>query len=87
MDSRYKLLARRMVLTVLAVALVPLWLVGGVIFHYFAAVHRSELKGQLGSLLSISHSIMQQLGGSLSFDSRPGQGATFFVRIPHDGVQ
>jgi hypothetical protein len=50
MDSRYKLLARRMVLTVLVVALVPLWLVGGVIFHYFAAVHRSELKGQLGSL-------------------------------------
>jgi two-component system NtrC family sensor kinase len=37
--------------------------------------------------LSVSHSIMQQLGGSLSFDSRPGQGATFFVRLPLDRVQ
>jgi two-component system NtrC family sensor kinase len=37
--------------------------------------------------LSISHSIMQQLGGSLSFDSRPGRGTTFFIRLPHDGVQ
>jgi two-component system NtrC family sensor kinase len=33
--------------------------------------------------LSISHSIMQRLGGSLTFDSQPGQGATtFLVRIP-----
>ena len=50
MDSRYAQLARRMVLTALAVALVPLWLLGGAIFHYFAAVQRSELKGQLRSL-------------------------------------
>ena len=32
--------------------------------------------------LSISHSIMQKLGGSLTFTSDPGRGATFFVRIP-----
>ncbi len=32
--------------------------------------------------LSISHSIMQKLGGDLTFYSKPGHGATFFVRIP-----
>ncbi|MBI5523204.1 MAG: two-component sensor histidine kinase [Desulfarculus sp.] len=32
--------------------------------------------------LSISHSIMQRLGGSLTFESQPGHGATFLVRIP-----
>ncbi len=32
--------------------------------------------------LSISHSIMLKLGGSLTFDSEPGQGVKFFVRIP-----
>ena len=32
--------------------------------------------------LSISHSIMQRLGGSLTFESEPGRGATFLVRIP-----
>jgi two-component system NtrC family sensor kinase len=32
--------------------------------------------------LSISHTIMQQLGGSLSFKSRQGAGTTFFMRLP-----
>jgi two-component system NtrC family sensor kinase len=32
--------------------------------------------------LSISYSIMQRLGGSLTFVSRPGQGTTFTVKIP-----
>jgi two-component system NtrC family sensor kinase len=32
--------------------------------------------------LAISHSIMQRLGGSLTFESQPGHGATFLVRIP-----
>ncbi len=32
--------------------------------------------------LSISHSIMQRLGGTLTFESRPGKGATFLARIP-----
>lgn len=32
--------------------------------------------------LSISHSIMQKLGGSLTFASTPGKGTTFFVSIP-----
>ncbi|MFH2125468.1 MAG: ATP-binding protein, partial [Pseudomonadota bacterium] len=32
--------------------------------------------------LSISHSIMQKLGGSITFESLPHQGATFYVHIP-----
>ncbi len=36
--------------------------------------------------LSISHSIMQQLGGSLSFESEPGKGTTFWVRLPRSAV-
>ena len=32
--------------------------------------------------LSISHSIMQKLGGSLSFESEPGRGTTFRARLP-----
>jgi two-component system NtrC family sensor kinase len=32
--------------------------------------------------LAISHSIMQRLGGSLTFESQLGHGATFLVRIP-----
>jgi len=33
--------------------------------------------------LSISYSIMQRLGGSLELESKPGEGATFVVRIPN----
>jgi two-component system NtrC family sensor kinase len=33
--------------------------------------------------LSISHSIMRNLGGSLSFESEPGKGAIFRARLPH----
>lgn len=32
--------------------------------------------------LSIGHSIMQKLGGSLTFESKTGKGTTFFVNIP-----
>jgi two-component system NtrC family sensor kinase len=32
--------------------------------------------------LSISHSIMQKLGGSITFESSPHKGATFYVHIP-----
>ena len=32
--------------------------------------------------LSISHGIMERLGGQLTFESEPGHGATFIVRIP-----
>ena len=32
--------------------------------------------------LSICHTIMQQLDGTLAFDSEPGRGTTFWVRLP-----
>ena len=32
--------------------------------------------------LSISHTVMQQLGGSLTFVSTPGSGTTFSIRVP-----
>jgi two-component system NtrC family sensor kinase len=32
--------------------------------------------------LSICHTIMQQLDGTLAFDSEPGSGTTFWVRLP-----
>jgi len=34
--------------------------------------------------LSICHTIMQQLDGSLAFDSEPGRGTTFWVRLPRE---
>jgi two-component system NtrC family sensor kinase len=35
--------------------------------------------------LSISHSIMEKMGGSLTFESPPGQGATFIASLPVAG--
>jgi two-component system NtrC family sensor kinase len=34
--------------------------------------------------LSISHTIMQQLGGSLDFESTPGKGTKFRIKLPQD---
>jgi two-component system NtrC family sensor kinase len=36
--------------------------------------------------LSICHTIMKQLGGSISFDSTPGEGTTFQLRLPRGAV-
>ena len=36
--------------------------------------------------LSISHSIMEKMGGSLTFESPPGQGATFIASLPMAGA-
>jgi len=36
--------------------------------------------------LSICHTIMKGLGGSLSFDSAPGEGTVFRVRLPRTPV-
>lgn len=35
-----------------------------------------------GQGLAISHAIMARLGGTIDFTSRPGEGATFFIRFP-----
>ena len=34
--------------------------------------------------LSICHTVMQQLNGSITFDSEPGRGTTFRVRLPRE---
>jgi two-component system NtrC family sensor kinase len=36
--------------------------------------------------LSISHTIMQQLGGSIDFESELGRGTTFWVRLPRTAL-
>jgi two-component system NtrC family sensor kinase len=36
--------------------------------------------------LSISHTIVQQLGGTLGFTSEPGRGTTFLVTVPRNIV-
>lgn len=58
---------------------IPKEVAGNVFDPFFTTKEPGEGTG-LG--LSISHSIMQKLGGSLSFDSEPGRGATFHVRLP-----
>jgi two-component system NtrC family sensor kinase len=37
--------------------------------------------------LSISHSIMEKMGGTLTFESPPGQGATFIASLPTAGSE
>jgi two-component system NtrC family sensor kinase len=37
--------------------------------------------------LSISHSIMEKMGGTLTFESPPGQGATFIASLPIVGSE
>jgi signal transduction histidine kinase len=41
--------------------------------------------GGAGLGLSISRAIVHRHGGTLRLESRPGQGATFIVRLPHRG--
>ncbi len=39
-----------------------------------------------GQGLSLAHAIVDRHRGSLTFDTRPGDGTTFYVRLPIDGV-
>jgi two-component system NtrC family sensor kinase len=50
MEPRYQQLARRMALTALAVALVPLYLIGGSIYLYFRSSHRHNQEVELRNL-------------------------------------
>jgi PAS domain S-box-containing protein len=54
------------------------------IFTKFAQADASDTraKGGTGLGLSIAREIVERLGGALSFDSTPGDGATFHVDLP-----
>jgi PAS domain S-box-containing protein len=54
------------------------------IFQKFAQADSSDsrAKGGTGLGLSIAKTIIERLGGSIGFDSEPGQGATFHVNLP-----
>jgi PAS domain S-box-containing protein len=54
------------------------------IFQRFAQADSSDsrAKGGTGLGLSIAKSIMVRLGGSIGFDSTPGEGSTFYIRLP-----
>ena len=50
------------------------------IFEPFFTTHAEE--GGTGLGLAVSYRIVEMHGGSLTVDSSPGEGATFFVRLP-----
>ncbi len=50
------------------------------VFDPFFTTRTSSRRTGLG--LSVSHSIVQQHGGSLTLEPAPGRGTTFAVRLP-----
>jgi DNA-binding response OmpR family regulator len=54
------------------------------IFQRFAQADSSDsrAKGGTGLGLSIAKTIMERLGGSIGFDSTPGEGTTFHITLP-----
>ena len=56
----------------------------GRIFGKFAQADSSDTRGKGGSGLglSISKAIVEKLGGTIDFQSTPGQGATFYFELP-----
>src|SRR5262249_22683787 len=54
------------------------------IFQRFAQADSSDsrAKGGTGLGLSIAKTIIERLGGSISFDSAPGEGTTFHITLP-----
>jgi PAS domain S-box-containing protein len=54
------------------------------IFQRFAQADSSDsrAKGGTGLGLSIAKTIVERLGGSIGFDSVPGEGTTFYVTLP-----
>jgi PAS domain S-box-containing protein len=54
------------------------------IFQKFAQADSSDsrAKGGTGLGLSIAKTIIERLGGSIGFDSEPGQGTTFYITLP-----
>jgi signal transduction histidine kinase len=52
------------------------------IFEAFQRVNGNGRRDGLGLGLYIVRSIVEQLGGTVHVDSRPGEGATFIVDLP-----
>ncbi len=59
MEPRYQLLFRRMTITSLAVALIPLWLLGVTIYFFFSEIQEQDRRGQLNNLVVNRSSAVQ----------------------------
>ena len=56
------------------------------VFQLFRRLHGREIPGS-GIGLALSKRIVELHGGTIWFDSKPGQGSTFYVRIPAEPPQ
>ena len=52
------------------------------IFDIFQRLHRAEDHPGTGIGLAIVRKAMERMGGAVWADSRPGQGATFYLQLP-----
>ncbi|SDS28309.1 Signal transduction histidine kinase [Halopseudomonas xinjiangensis] len=61
----------------------------GRIFERFAQADSSNVRrlGGTGLGLAITRSLVEQMHGSIGFESEPDKGARFFVRLPHANSQ